>query len=46
MYPYKDYSVDEGIMVYNHDESKENELAINIDKEINNMTHFHTYTYK
>ena len=45
MYPYKHYSVDEGIMVYNHDKTKENELAINIDKEINNITHFHTYTY-
>ena len=44
MYPYKHYSMDENMMVYNHDGSNENELAINIDKELNNITHFHTYT--
>lgn len=44
MYPYEVYSMGDGMMVYNHDGSAENELAINIDKEINNITHFHTYT--
>ena len=44
MYPYEHYSMGEGMMVYNHDGSVENELAINIDKEINHITHFHTYT--
>lgn len=44
MYPYKHYSMGEGTMIYNHDGSDENELAINIDKEINHITHFHTYT--
>lgn len=44
MYPYEHYSMGEGMMVYNHDGSPENELAINIDKEINHITHFHTYT--
>ena len=44
MYPYEHYSMGEGMMVYNHDGSDENELAINIDKEVNHITHFHTYT--
>ena len=44
MFPYDIYSMGEGTMVYNHDGSDENELAINIDKEINHITHFHTYT--
>ena len=44
MYPYKEYNAEFGEVVYNHDGSDENELAINIDKEINHITHFHTYT--
>lgn len=44
MFPYKIYDMGEGMMVYNHDGSDENKLAINIDKEINHITHFHTYT--
>ena len=44
MYPYEHYNMGEGMMIYNHDGSPENELAINIDKELNNITHFHTYT--
>lgn len=44
MYPYKRYDMGESMMVYNHDGSEENELAINIDKQINHITHFHTYT--
>ena len=44
MYPYERYSAGDGMMIYNHDGSAENELAINIDKEINHITHFHTYT--
>lgn len=45
MYPYERYDMEEGTMVYNHDGSDENELVINIDKEIKHITHFHTYTY-
>lgn len=45
MYPYKEYNAEYGEVVYNHDNTPENELAINIDKEINKLTHFHTYTY-
>lgn len=45
MYPYKEYNAEFGEVVYNHDGTKENELAINIDKELNNTTHFHTYSY-
>lgn len=44
MYPYKEYNAEYGEVVYNHDGSEENELAINIDKEIKKLTHFHTYT--
>ena len=44
MYPYKEYNAEFGEVVYNHDGSEENELAINIDKELHNITHFHTYT--
>lgn len=44
MYPYKEYNAEFGEVVYNHDGSDENELAINIDKELNHITHFHTYT--
>ena len=45
MFPYKKYSAEFNEVVYNHDGTKENELAINIDKELNNITHFHTYDY-
>lgn len=45
MYPYKKYSAEFNEVIYNHDGTKENELAINIDKELNNITHFHTYSY-
>lgn len=34
MYPYKHYSMGEGMMVYNHDGSLENEIAITVDKII------------
>lgn len=44
MYPYKEYNAEFCEVVYNHDGSEENELAINIDKEVNHITHFHTYT--
>lgn len=45
MFPYKKYNAEFNEVVYNHDGTKENELAINIDKELNNITHFHTYSY-
>lgn len=32
MYPYKHYNMGEGMMVYNHDGSIENEIAIIVDK--------------
>lgn len=44
MYPYKEYNAEFGEVVYNHDGSEENELAINIDKELKHLPHFHTYT--
>lgn len=34
MYPYKHYSMGEGMMIYNHDGSIENEIAITVDKII------------
>lgn len=34
MFPYKIYSMGEGMMVYNHDGSIENEIAITVDKMI------------
>lgn len=34
MYPYKHYSMGEGMMIYNHDGSIENEIAITVDKMI------------
>ena len=34
MYPYKHYSMGDGMMVYNHDGSIENEIAITVDKII------------
>lgn len=37
MYPYFVYSMGDGEMVYNHDESKENELFIALDKKIKNV---------
>ena len=45
MFPYKKYNAEFNEVVYNHDGTKENELAINIDKELNNITQFHTYSY-
>ena len=36
MYPYKVYSIDEGMMVYNHDGSVENEIAILVDRIVHN----------
>ena len=45
MFPYKKYNAEFGEVVYNHDGTKENELAINIDKQLNNITHFDTYGY-
>lgn len=44
MYPYEKYNAEFGVVVYNHDGTDENELAINIDKAINHEPHFHTYT--
>lgn len=35
MYPYKIYNMGDGEMVYNHDNSIENEIYITIDKMIN-----------
>ena len=35
MYPYKHYSMGEGMMVYNHDGSAENEIYYTIDKMVN-----------
>lgn len=49
MYPYKVYSMDEGIMIYNHDGSYENEIFIDIDKRITNegvTMHLYDYMYK
>lgn len=37
MYPYKIYSMGEGVMVYNHDGSIENEIAITVDKMVNKI---------
>lgn len=34
MYPYKKYSMGEGMMIYNHDGSPENEIAITVDKMV------------
>ena len=35
MYPYKIYDIDKSMMVYNHDGSFENEIAITVDKIVN-----------
>ena len=37
MFPYKIYSMGEGTMVYNHDGSIENEIAITVDKMVNKI---------
>lgn len=36
MYPYKEYNAEFGEVVYNHDGSVENEIAITVDKMVHN----------
>lgn len=36
MYPYKKYNAEFGEVVYNHDGSTENEIAITVDKIVHN----------
>lgn len=37
MYPYFVYSMGEGKIVYNHDDTKENDIFIALDKKIKNV---------
>lgn len=37
MYPYFVYNMGDGKMVYNHDNTKENEIFIALDKQIKNV---------
>lgn len=49
MYPYEHYSMGEGMMVYNHDGSVENEIFIDVDKRITHegvTMHLYDYMYK